>query len=72
MTKNGELETSSDVIEALGGTQKVADMFGVEYGAAWNWRVRGLPSDTYAAMHEKLRRKGLSASPALWKQREAM
>jgi len=68
---NGELRTAAEVIDALGGTQDVADMFAVGYGAAWNWRVRGLPSDTYAAMQAKLIRKGYFASPALWSQRES-
>ena len=68
---NGALKTASDVIDALGGTQEVAGMFGLAYGVVWNWRDRGLPSDTYAAMHKKLARLRLSAPDELWKQREA-
>jgi hypothetical protein len=71
MPRNGILKQAAEVIDVLGGTQEVADMFGVGYGAAWNWRVRGLPSDTYAAMYRKLRRRGYGAPARLWQQRES-
>jgi hypothetical protein len=67
MARKG-LETAADVIDSLGGTQAVADLFGVGYGCVWNWRVRGLPSDTYAVMRRKLKRKRVSDK--LWAQRE--
>ena len=69
--KSDQLHSAAQVIDALGGTQAVADMFGLGYRAAWNWRIRGLPSDTYAAMSAELKRRGFFASPALWSQRES-
>ena len=68
---NGKLKTPAAVIDVLGGTQAVADLFGLAYGVVWNWRERGLPSDTYAAMQAELERHALTAPPALWKQRPA-
>jgi hypothetical protein len=66
-----KLDTATEVIDALGGTQAVADAFRLSYRVVWNWRVRGLPSDTYAVMQNALAKRRLAASDALWQQRDA-
>jgi len=71
MAELAPLKTAAEVIDALGGTQAVADMFRIGYGAAWNWRIRGLPADTYAAMQRELNHRGYMAPAVLWSQRES-
>lgn len=56
-------------IDALGGTQSVADYLGIDQRVVTNWRVRGLPPDTYAALAPKLMSVGLKFSPELFGQR---
>ena len=68
---NGKLRSAAEVIDALGGTGAVADLFGLAYGVVWNWRTRGLPTDTYAVMQRKLERACLTAPDRLWSMREA-
>jgi len=35
--------TPPQIIEALGGTAKVAQLCGLSYNAVHNWRSRGIP-----------------------------
>jgi hypothetical protein len=65
------IKTATDVIDRLGGTVAVAKLMGTDPRAVSNWRVRGLPPETFHAMDGLLRAKGLHAPPALWRQREA-
>lgn len=61
------LETTSDVIAALGGTKAVAELTGRQYRAAFNWHnFRKFPANTYLVMQTALRERGLSAPSSLW------
>jgi hypothetical protein len=63
------LNTTSEVIEALGGIQAVRELTGRKYTAAHNWlRAKQFPSNTYRKMTSALQDKGLSAPPSLWGQ----
>jgi hypothetical protein len=62
-----ELRTTVEVIEELGGNQKVADLTGSTNKAVWNWRgFETFPSNTYVAITEALQSRGKTAPPSLW------
>jgi hypothetical protein len=66
------MQTSIEVIEALGGTKAVAEMTGRTYNAAANWRVfNRFPANTFVLMQTELVKRGLSAPVALWGMAEA-
>ena len=61
------LNSTSDVIEALGGIGAVATLTGRKYGAAAQWpHFSSFPSNTYLVLTEALMAKGLTAPAALW------
>ena len=60
---------ASMAIDALGGSTKVAELFGLDERVVSNWRRRGLPPDTYAAMAPLLIQAGREASPVMFRQR---
>lgn len=63
-----ELKTVDEVIASLGGIKAVSRLVGLPEGsrAAWNWRRRGLPPESYVVIQEALAQKGLSAPPSLF------
>lgn len=62
-----ELNTTSLVMDALGGNPSVAELTGSNTKAVWNWRgSETFPSNTYVAMIEALRLKGMTAPASLW------
>ena len=64
------LETTSDVIEALGGNQPVAELTASKPNAVSNWRTfPTFPSNTYVAMTGALHAIGKTAPPSLWSMR---
>jgi len=65
------LTSVTEVIDALGGDEKVAELTHAKPKAVWNWHgyFEAFPSDTYAVMERELRRRGYSAPPHLWKMR---
>lgn len=67
MLKFRELHTPSEIMDALGGTNAVAELTGRTYGAAFNWRSQdAFPSNTYVVLIRALEAKKLTASPKLW------
>lgn len=56
-------------IDALGGSTKVAHLFGLDERVVSNWKRRGLPPDTYAAMAPMLQQIGRDAPAVMFKQR---
>lgn len=62
-----QLTTANEVIDALGGTSKVAALTESAATRVSNWRVRNkLPPETFIVMTDKLGRDGMSAPPELW------
>lgn len=62
-----ELSTTSEVMDALGGNDAVADVTGSKPKAVWNWRKAGtFPSNTYVAIAAALEAKGFTAPASLW------
>jgi hypothetical protein len=61
--------TATEAINALGGTNHVADIFGISYRVVSNWHTRGLPPDTYYVMAPRLTALGCTFSPLLFAQK---
>lgn len=65
------LESTADVMDALGGNAAVQTLTAGKPSAVANWRVaKTFPSNTYVAMTEALRALGKSAPPSLWGMRQ--
>lgn len=62
--------TADAVIDELGGTYAVARLLGYDPRRVSNWRVRGLPADTFDALNKALKVKRIEAAPSLWRQRQ--
>lgn len=61
------LKTSDEVIDALGGTARVAELTHRLPQSVSNWRKAGrLPSDTFLIISGALKSKGMAAPPSLW------
>lgn len=61
------LHTSGEVIDALGGTAKVARLLGRRMTVVSNWRTSGgFPANTYLAFREALGRIQAEAPAELW------
>jgi hypothetical protein len=66
------LKSAREVVDALGGPTAISRMIeGIGTTAPWNWYERGLPPETYVVLTAELLKRGLIASPSLWKMREA-
>ena len=62
------LQTTSEVIQALGGTAEVAKLTGRSMQAVSNWRSRGFfTASVYMAITDALARDNKCANPALWR-----
>ena len=70
MARRMNIATATEAINALGGTNKVAKLFGLSYRVVSNWHTRGLPPDTYAVMAPRLTARGCTFSPLLFAQKE--
>lgn len=53
------------LIDALGGTRRLADSLGIGRSAASNWPKRGIPAHAWPAVLELARARGLEITPAL-------
>lgn len=61
------LETSSQVIDAVGGTTAAAQLADSSPQSVNNWRRSGrLAGDTFLIFSEELKERGLRAPLALW------
>lgn len=66
-----ELVTTSAVIDALGGTTRVARLTGRKLAAVSNWREKdNFPPDTYLVMQHALAATGRRAPARLWNMLE--
>lgn len=62
-----ELATTSEVIDALGGTTRVARLTGRKLAAVSNWREKqSFPPSTFLVMQAALAKAERSAPATLW------
>lgn len=66
------LETTKQVIDALGGNAAVRELTGLRTAqAVWEYVNRGnFPPKTFVVMQEALRDRGFSAPASLWQMLE--
>ena len=61
------LTTTSEVIDRLGGDERVSALFGKGIKAVLNWRYSGkFPANTYIAFRVELAKQDSDADVALW------
>ena len=62
------LLTVSEVIQALGGTKAVAQLFDLREAAVGNWRIaNAMPPHTFTKIQAELMARGTTADISLWK-----
>lgn len=62
------LSTVSEVIQALGGTKAVAQLFDLREAAVGNWRIaNAMPPHTFTKIQAELMARGTTADIGLWK-----
>jgi len=64
------LQTTGQVIDALGGNKKVAQMTGSTTNSVSGWRKGKFPAATYVALRIVLAKKKLAAPDTLWSMRK--
>lgn len=64
------LETSTAVIDELGGPTAIARQLNVAPNVVGNWHARGFPPETFVALTTLLTARNCYAPPALWKQHQ--
>lgn len=67
MQEFATLQTTDDVIDALGGNRAVGDLTASNAKAVSNWRGSKFPAWTYLSINRGLDAIGKSASASLWK-----
>ncbi|QOZ68856.1 hypothetical protein [Bradyrhizobium arachidis] len=65
------LTTAREVVEHLGGLERVCELTQAKSKTAYNWptRAKSFPASTYVVMQRALRRRNASAPAHLWNQR---
>ena len=62
------LLTVSEVIQALGGTKAVAQLFDLREAAVGNWRIaNAMPPHSFTKIQAELMARGTTADISLWK-----
>ena len=65
------LQSTSEVIDQLGGTAEVARLTSTTSKAVSNWRAfERFPANTYLIIQAELAKRGKSAPDQLWTMRE--
>lgn len=62
--------TVAQVVDALGGTREVAELFQTSVRCVYNWRQNTLPANTYVPIKELLRKRGTDAPDTLWSMKQ--
>ena len=65
MSDFNRLTTASDVIDALGGTKKMAELLGVGAAAVSNYRTKGFPASKYLHIDQLCTENGLNVADAV-------
>ena len=66
MSDFNRLTTASDVIDALGGTKKMAELLGVGAAAVSNYRTKGFPASKYLHIDQLCTENGLNVADAVF------
>ena len=66
MSDFNRLTTASDVINALGGTKKMAELLGVGAAAVSNYRTKGFPASKYLHIDQLCTENGLNVADAVF------
>lgn len=66
-----QINSASEVIDALGGPVAVSQLFSLRPNAVSQWKTRGFPPETYVVLVAALAEKGFSAPASLWQMRAA-
>lgn len=67
MVMDQPLQTTTDVLDALGGSAAVAEMMGLANNAVSNWKKREtFPPKTHLVLMRELKARGLNAPDSLW------
>ncbi|MGI9440316.1 MAG: ATP phosphoribosyltransferase regulatory subunit [Parvibaculales bacterium] len=66
MSDFNRLTTASDVIDALGGTKKMAELLGVGAAAVSNYRIKGFPASKYLHIDQLCTENGLNVADAVF------
>jgi hypothetical protein len=62
-----QLQTASEVIDALGGNQAVGSLTERQAKTVWYWRDTGkFPANTFLTINSALLAQGKTASASLW------
>jgi hypothetical protein len=65
------IQTTTEIIDLLGGNHAVAALTDASAKAVSNWRAAGtFPSNTYLLIKSELLRHGITAPDNLWSMRE--
>jgi hypothetical protein len=62
------ITSAEEAIDALGGANFVAELFGIGPNAVRNWYRRGFPPEAYALLAPRLRQAGCEFSDKLFRQ----
>ena len=66
------LRTTSDIINALGGIETMAELTGTSVNGVYNWRAgKQFAADTYRLLKDALEEIGHDAPDTLWPMRQA-
>jgi hypothetical protein len=63
------LNSASEVVDLIGGTNEVATLTAALPSSVSNWRNHGFPPDTFVVMMNVLTARGAYAPPSLWGMR---
>ena len=73
MSQEPELQSTSDVIDELGGNRAVSELTHVQAKTVWHWRnTEKFPAKTYLTITAALRMKGKKAPSRLWSMTEGV
>ena len=66
------LRSTSDIIDALGGIEAMAELTGTSINGVYNWRAgTQFPADTYRLLKDELKAIDIDAPDHLWPMRQA-
>ena len=72
LTGMNTLTTVDEIVEALGGNQNVADLFGVLPTSVSNWKAfGGFPERLHLRLFQECQRRNITIDPAVFERNTA-